>query len=301
MRAHGSKRRDRKVRSNPPRLIEGPTLAAVAHPQTLRLGWERVRSNKGGPGGDGVGIEEFEAGVALRLEALSQAMLDGSYRPSRLRRVMIPKADGRTRRLAIPAVVDRVAQSALLAVLLPEIDPRMSDSSWAYRPKRGVRDAICAAQTLFEDGYTWSVDADITRYFDLVPHGRLMDELTIWIDDEQIVRLVAQWLKSFDWRGCGIAQGAPISPFLANLYLHPVDRQLVAAGFPLVRYADDLIVLAKTQQKAGDALKLLQDLLKARGLSLNKAKSAIRSPDETYRFLGQDIRAAKAYDQSYLA
>lgn len=296
MRAGTSIRPERKGggrAAHSPRLLEGPTLAAVAHFETLRLGWERVRSNKGGHGGDGVSIQAFEADVDARLERLGKTILAGTYRPSLLRRVSIPKADGRTRTLAIPAVVDRVAQSALLAVLLPVVDPRMSDSSWAYRPRRGVRDAISEAEALFKEGYTWSVDADITRYFDRVPHRRLIDELTIWIDDERIVQLIALWLKSFDWRGTGIAQGAPISPLLANLYLHPVDRQLVAAGFPLVRYADDLIVLAKTQEQARDALSLLRELLTARGLSLNKAKSAIRPPDQTFRFLGQDIRANK--------
>lgn len=155
-----------------------------------------------------------------------------------------------------------------------------------------MRDALEDAGAQFRAGYTWSVDADIASYFDTVPHAQLVDELTIWIDDERLIRLVGLWLRSFGRTRKGIAQGAPISPLLANLYLHPVDRQIVAAGFPLVRYADDLVVLTKTRPEAERALALLRGLLKARGLKLNAAKTHIRAPDETFRFLGQEIRAA---------
>ena len=236
-------------------------------------------------------IAAFEADMAGHLQSLSQALLDGTYRPKRLRRAHLPKADGGWRALAIPAVVDRVAQTAMLLVCVPYLDPRMSDASWAYRPGRGVAGAIAQANAGFRDGFVWTVDADITRYFDLVPHARMIAELTIWIDDERIIQLVGKWLRGFSRLGIGIAQGAPVSPLLANLYLHPIDRLLVSEGFHVVRYSDDLVVQAKSEADGREAQKLLSRLLNGRGLSLNRAKTRLVGPDEPFVFLGQTLDA----------
>lgn len=282
---------DRNEKAVLPRFIEGPTIEQVASKGALREGWSRVRVNKGGAGGDGVTLENFARNLDRNLDKLGDDLLTGIYLPARLRRVTMPKVDGGSRRLSIPSVVDRVAQAATLIVLTPTLDPRMSEASWAYRPGRGVKDALAGIASAFEEGFVWTVDADITKYFDRVPQQRLIDELTIWIDDERVIRLFGLWLKSFNWRGYGIAQGSPISPLLANLYLHPVDRLIAASGYPLVRYADDLVILTRTATDAETALKLLKSLLTARGLTLNGMKTSIRSPDETFRFLGQQIRA----------
>lgn len=273
------------------RVMEGASLDDIAQQENLKDAWMRVRANKGGPGGDGMTVERFGRDLERRLSLLSSALLKGRYRPSRLRHAPIPKPDGGRRHLSIPSVADRIVQTATLQVLTPHLDARMTETSWAYRPKRGVREALREVDVLFREGYTWTVDADIAKYFDRVPHDRLIDELTIWLDDERIIHLFGLWLRGFSRTGRGIAQGSPISPLLANLYLHPVDRLIAAAGYPLVRYADDLVVLAKSETEALEARNVLGKLLKARGLSLNGLKTSIRPPNETFRFLGKDIRA----------
>lgn len=269
------------------RLVEGVRLEDIASVANLARAFERVRVNKGAAGGDGVSIEEFATALGVNLEQLSADLLSDRYRPRRLRVAAIPKKDGSKRRLLIPAVVDRVAQTAALLVLAPIIDPRLSDVSWAYRSGRGVDDAIADVRAGFEAGFRWTVDADIAKYFDRVPHDRLIDELTIWVDDERVIRLVARWIASFSRTRRGIAQGSPLSPLLANLYLHPVDRLLVGAGYRVIRYADDLVVLTRTAGSALAARQLLVRLLRARDLTLNVEKSKIIAPGTEFSFLGQ--------------
>src|SRR5882672_9487708 len=215
------------------------TLARIAAPEILREAWRRVRANKGGPGADGVTIPEFAGALDSNLAFLSAGLRSGHYRPGRLRRVTIAKPDGRKRRLAIPDIRDRVAQTAALIVIGPLLDPRLSASSFGYRQGLGVDDAIAAVTAAFAAGQTWTLDADIARYFDRVPHRRLTEELAIWLDDAAVLGLFTLWLKSFSRFGRGIAQGAPISPLLANLFLHPLDRLVASAGCTMVRYADD--------------------------------------------------------------
>jgi len=201
----------------------------IASLETLAEAWSRVRANKGGPGGDGVTIAELAPDIERSLEALSKSLLAETYRPHKIRRAFIWKASGGKRPLSIPAVIDRVAQTAAMLALEPEMDQRMSETSLAYRVGRGVPEAIRAVEAAYAAGLGWTVDADIKSYFDTIWHRQLMTDLAIWIDDERILRLLLRWLRTFGWRGRGVAQGAPISPLLANLYLHPVDRLRTAA------------------------------------------------------------------------
>jgi CRISPR-associated protein Cas1 len=219
-------------------------------------------------------------------------LLRGRYRPGRLRRIPISKQDGGRRWLAIPPLIDRIGQVAALIALGPGIDARMSETSWAYRPGRGVDDALAAVDAAFDDGFRWIVDADIKRYFDSVQHLRLLEDVSIWIDDERIIDLISLWLASFGARG--IAQGAPISPLLANMFLHPLDRLIAAEGHRVVRYADDFLVLSRDRRSAKQALGLAQRLLGTRGLKLNRAKTRILAPGETLIFLGRTIAHAPA-------
>lgn len=276
------------------RIVEGVAIEDIAALDMLQAGWARVRANKGGAGGDGVSIDQFGGKLERNLIELSEQLLNGRYRPRSLRRTAIPKEGGAKRWLSIPSVVDRIAQSATLETLTPYLEPRMSEASWAYRPGRGVADAVAAVEAAFAEGYVWTVDADIARYFDRVPHRRLTDELTIWVDDERVINLFARWLRGFARGGRGIAQGSPISPLLANLYLHPIDRLIKAEGYPIVRYADDLVVLTQSEAQAREAHQLLGELLAARGLSLNATKTTVRGPDERFRFLGTDLQARDA-------
>jgi group II intron reverse transcriptase/maturase len=274
------------------RICEGARLEEIARVETLAEAWGRVRANKGGPGGDGVTIDDLAAGIELSLEDLSKKLLGETYRPRKLRRAFIRKASGGKRLLSIPAVIDRVAQTAAMLVLEPEMDARMSETSLAYRVGRGPPLAIAAVQSAFAEGLVWTVDADIENYFASVWHRQLMTDLAIWIDDERILRLILRWLRTFGWRGRGIAQGAPISPILANLYLHPFDRLMAVNGWHVVRYADDFVVLTASAPEAERALKDVARLLRGRGLALNREKTRIVAPGEPVHFLGHALTAS---------
>lgn len=273
------------------RIYEGTRLEDIASLETLAEAWSRVRANKGGPGGDGVTIAQLTPQIEGSLEALSAALLAESYKPLKVRRAFIRKAAGGLRPLSIPAVIDRVAQTAAMLALEPEMDVRMSETSLAYRVGRGPPEAIRAVQAAHAAGLEWTLDADIKSYFDTIWHRQLMIDLAIWIDDEEILRLILKWLRTFGWRGRGVAQGAPISPLLANLYLHPVDRLMATMGWRMVRYADDFVVLTASGKEAARAMRDVERFLRGRGLQLNRDKTRIVPPGTAFAFLGQELRA----------
>jgi CRISPR-associated protein Cas1 len=162
-----------------------------------------------------------------------------------------------------------------------------------------VLQAIAAVEAAWRAGFVWTVKADIKSYFERIAHRELERELAIWLDDEGIMRLMDKWLATFGWRGKGLAQGAPISPLLANLYLHPIDRLITAAGYPVVRYADDLVVMARSAEEAQRALRLVASHLRARKLSLNPARTRIIAPGQSFTFLGREISSCGATDRSH--
>ncbi len=267
------------------------TLARICEHRTLREAWRRVWTNHGGPGGDGVTVEAFAGRLDQEIADLAGELRVGRYHSGSLRRVSIPKPAGGVRMLAIPCVRDRVAQGAALAVLQPGLEQRQSGASFAYRPARGVADALAAVRRAHAAGLVWTLEADIVQYFDSIPHRRLLAELAIWIEAEDVLRLIAGWLGGFASSGRGIAQGAPISPLLANLYLHPLDRLLVAAGHVPVRYADDFVVLAAELPGVEQARRIAAGVLKERGLDLKAAKTQIVAPGMPFQFLGETLRA----------
>ncbi|MEQ1697326.1 MAG: reverse transcriptase domain-containing protein [Hyphomicrobiaceae bacterium] len=276
------------------RIYEGVRIEDICRVETLAEAWGRVRANKGGPGGDGVTIETLAPEIERSLEVLSAALLNESYRPHKVRRAFIRKANGQLRPLSIPAVIDRVAQTAAMLALEPHMDQRMSETSLAYRVGRGPPQAIAAVRTAHAIGLAWTVDCDIQKYFDTIWHRQMMTDLAIWIDDERILRLLLRWLRTFGWRGRGVAQGAPISPLLANLYLHPVDRLMAMNGWHMVRYADDFVVMTASEKDAKRALSDIERLLRGRGLDLNREKTKIVPPGEALVFLGQTLGSLKA-------
>src|SRR6185503_3265207 len=172
------------------RVYEGTRLEDIARLETLAEAWGRVRSNKGGPGVDGVSIADLAPAIEASLEALSAALLAETYRPHKLRRAFIRKPDGGRRPLSIPVVIDRLAQTAAMLALEPEMDARMSETSLAYRVGRGPPQAIAAVERAFAEKLVWTLDADIERYYDRIWHRQLMTDLAIWIDDERILRLL---------------------------------------------------------------------------------------------------------------
>ncbi len=268
---------------------DSSVFGLIADAATLMAAWRRVRHNNGSAGGDGVTIAAFERRLQIEIGQLSRRLLDGTYRPRSLRRVAMRKPDGGVRRLAVPSVADRVVQTAMAMVCGPELDARFCASSHAYRPEHGVPGAIESLARAMRAGRRHIVDIDIKSFCDSIPHLRLMQELAIWMDDERVLRLVALWLRGFSMKGRGVAQGAPVSPLLSNLYLHPLDRLLSAAGHASIRYADDIVIACRSMREAKGAMRFMRRHLRAMGLRLNNAKTSILRPGEPFVFLGQQI------------
>ena len=279
----------------PPHEGQQDLFDRITDPANLLAGWKRVRRNRGSHGGDGVTWQRFESRLEFNLNKLHQDLSNGHYRPGRLRSVHIKKPGGGQRRLAIPPIRDRVAQTAAALALTPMLDKLMSHASFAYRPGRSVEMALHEVRDAIAHGRVWVVDLDIAKFFERIPHQRLMMELAIWAGDERFLALCGRWLRSFSfWRsvfhkGRGLAQGAPISPLLANLYLHPVDRLLAAANIQAIRFADDIVILCKTQQAAEQAKSFMESMIIGRGLSINAAKSSILHASQGFVYLGAEL------------
>jgi RNA-directed DNA polymerase len=255
----------------------------VYRPENLRSAWARVKANHGKPGIDGMTVAEYDKTADIRLEKLGQRLREGTYQPQPVRRVYIPKPGSRERRpLGIPVVEDRIVQTALLHVIEPIYEREFEESSYGFRPARGGHDAFREIERLLAAGYHHVVDIDIRKCFESIPHRPLMVEVGTKIADGAVLGLIEAFLKQGVleelalWKPEeGTPQGAVISPLLANIYLHPVDRALRAAGYSSVRYADDMVILCKSREEAEAALQLLGELLTARGLQLHPEKTRL--------------------------
>ncbi|MFP5516980.1 MAG: CRISPR-associated endonuclease Cas1 [Alphaproteobacteria bacterium] len=254
--------------------------------ELLEQGWLKVWRNAGAAGGDGMSVRDFADDSAIRLLRLQRDLRAGTYVPGPVRSVPVPKRSGGVRVLAIPCVTDRVAQTAAALVLSPRLDADMSDASFGYRPGRGVRHAVDRIALHRRAGYLWVVDGDIERYFDSVPHGRLLDRLERSVDDPLVLDLVSLWLESFSPNGLGLPQGAPVSPLLSNLYLDDVDDRIAGDGVRLVRFADDFVLMCRSETAAEAARDHVRALLAEQGLRLNPDKTRIVPFEQGFRFLG---------------
>ena len=276
-----------ETRGKRPVPIDAAHVAARAFSAAgLRAGWTKVWRNGGGAGGDGVTIELFRAGVARRLADLRHDLDRGHYVPGPVRRVDIPKRGGGSRPLDSPCVRDRIVHGALAGVLTPLLDAEFEPGSFGYRPGRGVRQAVDRLGFLRRKGFTHVVDADIERFFERVDHAMLLDRLAQSMHDGPLMQLIAHWLEHSAPGGRGLAQGSPLSPLLANLFLDRLDEALSRDGLAIVRYADDFVVLARSPEGAEAALSRTRRLLAARGLALNEAKTRVTDFDAGFRFLG---------------
>src|SRR4051812_7871950 len=245
----------------------------VFAPATLEAAWEKVWANDGAAGVDRQSIERFEAQEEVYLKELSTALREGSYRPQPVRRVEIPKGDGRTRPLGIPAVKDRIVQTALKLVIEPIFEVKFSPTSYGFRPGRGCKDALREVDQLIKQGYTYVVDADLESYFDTIPKEQLIHRVEERISDGRVLALVRAFLDQDVLRGlerwtpmAGTPQGAVISPLLANIYLHPFDELMASRGHRVVRYADDFVVLCKSRGEAEAALEEIRRWVAENGL-----------------------------------
>lgn len=264
----------------------GPLFDQMASIAKLSRAWDRVHANRGAAGGDGVSVAHFAHSADIRIRRLAHELRTGRYAPGPARRVLIPKSDGGLRPLDIPCVVDRVAQGAAAIVLDALLDREMAPSSFAYRRGRSVAHAVARVATLRRDGFRYVVDGDIVRYFERIPHERLILKLESLVDDPVLVDLVWLWLETYAPAGLGVPQGSPISPLLANLYLDAVDDEIESRGVRLVRFADDFLILCKSEDLADSSLSRMADLLARHGLELHREKTRLVDFDQGFRFLG---------------
>ena len=266
--------------------------------QNMQRAWKRVKANKGAAGVDGMDIAQTGQHLTTAWPVIRDQLMAGSYRPSPVRRVGIPKSDGSERELGIPTVTDRLIQQALLQVLQPLIDPTFSEHSHGFRPGRRARDAVLVAQQHVQSGYRVVVDIDIEKFFDHVNHDVLINRLQNRIEDASVIRLIRAYLNAgimsngvVAERERGTPQGGPLSPLMANVLLDEVDRELERRGHRFVRYADDCNVYVRSHKAGQRVMALLKRLYDKLHLKINESKSAVASVFGR-KFLGYSLWAA---------
>lgn len=282
-----------------PKAGTGGLLEAMLTRQNLQAAWRRVKANKGAAGVDGLDIEQTARLLQTSWPGIRQTLLQGTYRPSPVRKVLIPKPDGSQRELGIPTVTDRLIQQALLQVLQPIIDPTFSDHSHGFRPGRRAHDAVKSARAYVQSGKRVVVDVDLAKFFDRANHDILIDRLKRRIEDAGVIRLVRAYLNAGIMDGgvvverhLGTPQGGPLSPLLANVLLDEVDKVLEARGYCFARYADDCNVYVGSRKAGERVMALLRRLYAGLKLQINEAKSAVTSALGR-KFLGYALWVAK--------
>ena len=265
--------------------------------RNLQAAFTAVAANRGAAGVDHVTIEQFAARLTENLDYLHTSLQAETYVPQAVRRVWIPKpGTNQQRPLGIPTVRDRVVQAALRSVLEPIFERDFAEQSYGFRPGRSCQDALARVDELLKAGYTYVVDADLKSYFDTIPHDKLMDRLRQKVADSRVLALIVAFLKAGILDGAkewtpeeGSPQGSVISPLLSNIYLDPLDHQMAAAGFQMVRYADDFVVLCRSRQEAEAALEVIRRWVTEAGLTLHPEKTRIADANregEGFDFLG---------------
>ena len=262
----------------------------------LNKAYQRVKSNNGAPGIDGMTVEEALPWLKEHKKELLESIKGGWFKPNPVRRKEIPKPDGGTRKLGIPTVIDRIVQQAIAQVLVPLYEPKFIDGSYGYRPNKSAQMAIQKVKEYAEEGYKYAVQLDLSKYFDTLNHALLINLLRQTIKDERVIQLIKKYLKSGVMENgvCvkteeGSPQGGPLSPLLANIYLNEFDHEFENRGVKVIRYADDIVLLAKSQRATERLLETSTRYLEGKlKLMVNKEKSktvsvvAIRN----FKFLG---------------
>ena len=258
-------------------------LEQILSPANLNAAYKRVKQNKGAGGIDEMEVESLKDYLIKEKEALIASILDGKYRPNPVRRVEIPKENGKKRQLGIPTVVDRVIQQAITQVLSPIYEKQFSKSSYGFRPKRSAHQALRQCQQYITEGYKYAVDMDLEKFFDTVNQSKLVEVLSRTIKDGRVISLIHRYLQAgvvvankFEQTAVGVPQGGPLSPLLSNIMLNELDKELERRGHRFVRYADDLLILCKSKRAAARTMEnLVPYIEKKLFLKVNREKSTV--------------------------
>lgn len=258
-------------------------LEQILSPENLNQAYKQVKRNKGAGGIDGMQVDELLPFLKEHKSELVQSLWDGKYRPKPVRRVEIPKENGKTRKLGIPTVVDRLIQQAITQVLSPIFEKQFSDNSYGFRPKRSAHDALRKCQNHITEGYKYVVDMDLEKYFDTVNQSKVIQILSETIKDGRVISLIHKFLRAgvmvdglFEESPEGVPQGGPLSPLLGNIMLNECDHELERRGHRFVRYADDLMIFCKSKKAAGRTLDHILPYIEGKlFLKVNREKTKV--------------------------
>ena len=274
----------RLTASEPANRVWFSLLDKTYAPANLQSAFDKVWRNGGSAGADEQTVAQFERHAEAELQRLHEQLRDGTYRPQPVRRAWIAKPGSKEKRpLGIPAVRDRIVQGALRHVVEPIFEADMAEHSYGFRPGRGAKDALRRVDHLLKAGHDWVVDADLKSYFDTIPHDRLLALVKTRVADGRVLALVESFLragvletaKGWQPTARGTPQGGVISPLLANVYLNPLDHQMAAAGWEMVRYADDFVILCRSEAEAQAALAAVRQWVSEAGLTLHPEKTRV--------------------------
>lgn len=285
--------------TNADRQADG-LLEEIVSPENLNRAYKRVKKNKGAGGIDGMGVDELLQYLKDNGEEIRQSILAGTYRPQPVRKVEIPKDNGKKRKLGIPTAVDRVIQQAIAQVLTPIYEPKFVETSYGFRPKRSTHDALKKSKEYLNDGKVWTVDMDLEKFFDTVNQSKLMEVLARDIKDGRVLSLIHKYLRAgvvwcgrFEDTKVGVPQGGPLSPLCANICLNELDHELERRGHSFVRYADDMVIFCRSKAGAEQTLRhIIPFIEKKLYLKVNREKTVVAYAGRI-KFLGYGFYRSK--------
>ena len=275
-------------------------LEQILSPTNMNRAYKKVKSNKGSGGVDKMEVESLKDYLVVHKDELIQSILGGTYRPNPVRRVEIPKENGKMRMLGVPTVIDRVIQQAITQILSPIYEKQFSTNSYGFRPKRNAHQALIKCKDHITDGYKHAVDMDLEKFFDTVNHSKLMEVLSRTVQDGRVISLIHKYLNAgvvvrnkFEETEVGVPQGGPLSPLMSNIMLNELDKELEKRGHRFARYADDMVILCKSKRSAERTLtNIIPYIEKKLFLKVNREKTVVAYISKI-KFLGYSFYEKK--------